>query len=116
VENNLATDALLDVKVRLSAELGRARMPLAAVVALGDGAIVDLDRMPDDPIEVFANGRLVGKGRLVLADGEWALRLEEIDFRRGSQRPEGAGDGGQSVEQPSNPPSDSSAPDDYPGQ
>lgn len=88
----LPSDALLDVKVRLSAELGRARMPLASVVALSDGAIVDLDRMPDEPVEVFANGRLVGKGRLVLADGEWALRLESIDFREGSLRSEGAGD------------------------
>jgi flagellar motor switch protein FliN len=84
----LSTDALLDVKVRLSAELGRTRLPLASVVSLGDGAIVDLDRMPDDPVEVFANGRLVGKGRLVLADGEWALRLEEIDFRQDAQRPD----------------------------
>jgi flagellar motor switch protein FliN len=98
----LPSEALLDVKVRLSAELGRARMPLASVVALGDGAIVDLDRTPDDPVEVFANGRLVGKGRLVLAEGEWALRLESIDFREGSLRPEGTGDGPGSVEQASN--------------
>ena len=98
----LTGDALLDVKVRLSAELGRTRMPLASVVGLGDGAIVDLDRTPDDPVEVFANGRLVGKGRLVLAGDEWALRLESIDFREGSLRPEGSGDGPGSVEQPSN--------------
>jgi flagellar motor switch protein FliN/FliY len=103
----LSTDALLDVKVRVSAELGRTRLPLASVVGLGDGAIVDLDRMPDDPVEVFANGRLVGKGRLLLADGEWALRLEEIDFRTGSVRPDGAGEGGQAVEKPSDPPSES---------
>ena len=107
MEAALSTDALLDVKVRLSAELGRARMPLAAVVGLGDGAIVDLDRLPDDPVEVFANGRLVGKGRLLLVDGEWALRLEEIDFRRGSQRLDGGGDEGHDVDEPSNPPSGS---------
>ena len=89
---SLGSEALLDVKVRLSAELGRTRMPLASVVALGDGAIVDLDRTHDDPVEVFANGRLVGKGRLVLAEGEWALQLESIDFREGSLRPTGAGE------------------------
>ena len=98
----VSTDALLDVKVRVSAELGRARMPLASVVGLGDGAIVDLDRLPDDPVEIFANGRLVGKGRLLLADGEWALRLEEIDFRRGAARPEGAGEGAHAVDEHSN--------------
>jgi flagellar motor switch protein FliN len=89
---HLSGEALLDVKVRLTAELGRASMPLASVVALGDGAIVDLDRTPDAPIEVFANGRLVGSGRLVLAEGEWALRLESIDFRDGAPRPDGTGE------------------------
>jgi flagellar motor switch protein FliN/FliY len=103
-DGQLHGEALLDVKVRVSAELGRARMPLASVVALGDGAIVDLDRTADDPVEVFANGRLVGKGRLVLADGEWALRLESIDFREGSLRPEGAG---EAVEHAPNAPSGS---------
>ena len=101
-EAQLTGEALLDVKVRLSVELGRATMPLATVVGLGDGAIVDLDRTPDDPVEVFANGRLVGRGRLVLSEGEWALQLESIDFREGSLRPEGAG---EAFEQPSSPPS-----------
>lgn len=69
---------LLDVNVRLWAELGRARLPLAEAVALGTGAIVDLDKQPDDHLDVYVNGMLFAKAGLLLVDGEWALRLDEI--------------------------------------
>jgi flagellar motor switch protein FliN len=69
---------LLDVNVRLWAELGRARLPLAEAVSLGAGAIVDLDTQPEDQLEVFVNGLPFAKATLLLVDGEWAIRLEEI--------------------------------------
>jgi flagellar motor switch protein FliN len=69
---------LLDVNVRLWAELGRSRLPLAQTVALGAGAIVDLDKEPDDELDVFVNGMPFAKGKLLLIDGEWAVRLERI--------------------------------------
>jgi flagellar motor switch protein FliN len=69
---------LLDVNVRLWAELGRAQLPLAQAVALGTGAIVDLDKEPEDQLEVFVNGLPFAKATLLLVDGEWAIRLEEI--------------------------------------
>ena len=75
----LGADALLDVDVRVCAELGRARMPLAEAVGLSSGAIVALDREPDDPVDLYVNGRRYGSGRLVLVDGEWAIRIERLD-------------------------------------
>ncbi len=69
---------LLDVKVRLWAELGRAKLPLAQAVSLGEGAIVDLDKEPEEPLDVLVNGLPFAKARLLLVDGEWAIRLEEI--------------------------------------
>jgi flagellar motor switch protein FliN len=69
---------LLDVKVRFWAELGRSRMPLAEAVALGSGAIVDLDKEPDEEVDVLVNGLPFAKGKLLLVDGEWAIRLERI--------------------------------------
>ncbi|HEX6458457.1 MAG TPA: FliM/FliN family flagellar motor switch protein [Thermoleophilaceae bacterium] len=69
---------LLDVNVRLWAELGRARLPLAQTVALGTGAIVDLDKEPDEELDVLVNGMPFAKGKLLLVDGEWAIRLERI--------------------------------------
>jgi flagellar motor switch protein FliN len=69
---------LLDVGVRLWAELGRSELPLGQAVALGAGAIVDLDKEPDDDLDVFVNGLPFAKGKLILVDGEWAIRLERI--------------------------------------
>jgi flagellar motor switch protein FliN len=69
---------MLDVNVRLWAELGRARLPLAEAVALGTGAIVDLDKEPDQALDVYVNGTPFARATLLLVEGEWALRLEEI--------------------------------------
>lgn len=74
----LSADALLDVKVRVWAEIGRTRMPLADAVALNEGVLVDLDREHHEPIDLFVNGLLYARGRLVKAEGEWALTVDEI--------------------------------------
>lgn len=70
--------ALQSVPVRISAELGRTRMPVGRAVGLATGAVVDLDRAPDDPIDVFVNGRRLATGRLLLVDDDWAVRIETM--------------------------------------
>ena len=75
----LEPSALLDLPLRVWAEVGRTRMPAASVVGMAEGAIVDLDREPDEPADLYVNGRHFGTGRLVLVDGEWALRVETLD-------------------------------------
>lgn len=72
-------DLLRQVPVRVSVELGRVRMPLARAVGLPPGAVVELDRAADDPVDLFVNGTRFAEGRLVLLDGnEWALRIEKV--------------------------------------
>jgi flagellar motor switch protein FliN len=73
--------SLLDTTLRVWAEVGRTRMPAASVVGMAEGAIVDLDRESDEPADVYVNGRHFGTGRLILVDGEWALRVESLDDR-----------------------------------
>jgi flagellar motor switch protein FliN/FliY len=77
-EQYLAADALMDVKVRVWAEIGRTRMPLTDAVSLAEGMLVDLDREHDEPIELFVNGMRMGSGRLITVEGEWALVIDEI--------------------------------------
>ncbi len=78
VSTQLEREALLDVGVRVWAEIGRTRMPLGDAVALSSGAVVDLDRETEDPVEIYVNGFRYGVGRLVLVEGEWAVRLEAV--------------------------------------
>ena len=70
---------LRDVKLRVWAELGRAHMPLGRAVGLSSGAVVELDRPAEDPVDIYVNGRRFAYGRLMLADdGEWAVQIDEI--------------------------------------
>jgi flagellar motor switch/type III secretory pathway protein FliN len=89
--------SLLDTTLRVWAEIGRTSMPAATVVGMAEGAILDLDREPDQPADLFVNGRHFGTGRLILVDGEWALRIETLDD---DGEP---GDEPEPVEQASNP-------------
>ena len=81
-------DALRDIRVRVWAELGRTRVSLGAAPQLPPGAVLELDRKADDPVDLYVNGLRFASGRLVLTDeGEWALRLEEVAGRREGVRP-----------------------------
>lgn len=72
-------ELLRRIPVRVSVELGRARMSLAQAVGLPPGAVVELDRAADDPVDLFVNGKRYAEGRLVLLDGnEWGLRIERV--------------------------------------
>ena len=75
----LEAATLLDMPLRVWAEIGRTKMPAAFVVGMPTGAIVDLESEPDEPADLFVNGRHYGTGRLVLVDGEWAFRVETLD-------------------------------------
>jgi flagellar motor switch protein FliN/FliY len=75
----LEPGSLLDTPLRVWVEIGRTHMPAASVVGMPEGAILDLDREADDPADLFVNGRHFGTGRLILVEGEWALRIESLD-------------------------------------
>jgi flagellar motor switch protein FliN/FliY len=71
--------SLAGIPVRVWAELGRAQMPSAQVVGLPSGAVVELNRSADEPIDLYVNGRRFATGRLVVVDGtDWAVRIETV--------------------------------------
>jgi flagellar motor switch protein FliN/FliY len=72
-------EALGDTTLRVWAELGRARMPLGKALSMPLGAVVDLDRGADAPVDLFVNGLRFAQGHLVLTDdGEWAVCVDEV--------------------------------------
>jgi flagellar motor switch protein FliN/FliY len=75
----LGFDSLRDVQVRVSAELGRARVPVSDVMNLPPGAIVELDRLPNETIDILVNGRAFARARLVLVDGEYAAQIVSLE-------------------------------------
>jgi flagellar motor switch protein FliN/FliY len=78
-ESDVANPVLAGIRVRVWAELGRAQMPSAQIVGLPSGAVVELDRQADEPIDIFVNGMRFASGRLIVVDGsDWAVRIDTI--------------------------------------
>ena len=83
LEPALELDALLDLELRVWAELGRTEMPAAKIVGMAPGTIIDLDRAPEEAADLYINGMRFGTGRLLLVDGEWAIRIESLELDQG---------------------------------
>lgn len=69
---------LYDVDMTLTAELGRARLPLRQVLELAPGTVLELDRAAGAPADVMINGRLIARGEVVVVDEEYGVRITEI--------------------------------------
>jgi len=73
-------EALGGISLRVWAELGRARMPLGSALGLPIGAVLDLDRSAESPVDLYVNGVRLGRGQLLVTeDGEWAVSLESLE-------------------------------------
>lgn len=76
-------DALGEIKLRVWAELGRTQLPLGQALGLPLGAVVELDRAAEAPVDLFVNGVRFAQGHLLTTDdGEWALALDEVGGRK----------------------------------
>jgi flagellar motor switch protein FliM len=70
---------MMDVPVRVWAELGRTSLPLGEALGLPTGSVVELDQTADAPIELFVNGTRFADGALqVASDGEWAVQIDAL--------------------------------------
>lgn len=71
-------EILRSVQLRVCAEIGRATMPMSDAVSRPAGAVIELDRGAEEPVDLMVNGRRFATGRLVLVEDEWAVRIEEV--------------------------------------
>ncbi len=76
--NQLNMALLLDVPLRVTVELGRARMLIKDVLNLCPGTIVELDKLAGEPVDILVNDRLLGRGEVVVVDEKFGVRVTEI--------------------------------------
>jgi len=67
-----------DVEVRVRVELGQTKMNVQDVLKLGSGAIVGLNSLVGDPVNVFVNDRLVARGEVLVVRDNIAVRITEV--------------------------------------
>lgn len=71
-------DLLRDVDLDLKIELGRTNMLLEDVLKLRRGSIVTLDKLAGDPVDLYANGRLVARGEIMVLNDNFCIRVAEL--------------------------------------
>jgi len=71
-------DLLSDVDLNVKIELGRTRMLVEDVLRLSDGAVVELDKLAGDPVDVYVNDRLVARGEVLVLNENFCVRINEI--------------------------------------
>ena len=67
-----------DVPVELAVEIGRTRMTIGETLTLGPGAIVSLNRLAGEPVDLLVNGKPIARGEVVVIDEEFGLRITDI--------------------------------------
>jgi flagellar motor switch protein FliN/FliY len=77
-QQSASIDLLRDVDLNVKIELGRARMLVEDVLKLGEGSIVELDKLAGDPVDVFVNDRLVARGEVLVLNDNFCVRVNEI--------------------------------------
>ena len=75
---NQNLNILLDVKLQLSVELGKAELPIKKVLELTKGSIVTLNKAAGEPVELYANGKLIAFGEVVVIEDNFGLRITHI--------------------------------------
>jgi flagellar motor switch protein FliN len=69
---------LMDVTMSLTVELGRTHMYIKDVLELSEGAVVELDKNVGEELDLLANGKLVGKARLVMFDDYYGVQVTHV--------------------------------------
>jgi len=75
-DRNLAL--ILDIPLRVSVELGRTKMAVNDLLNLGQGSVIELNKLAGDPMEVFVNDKLIALGEAVVVNEKFGVRLTDI--------------------------------------
>ena len=71
-------DFILDIPLELSVELGRSRMLVNDLLQLGQGSVVELNKLAGEPLEILINNKLVARGEAVVVNEKFGVRLTDI--------------------------------------
>ncbi len=71
-------DFILDIPLKVSVELGRARMAIREILQLAQGSVVELSKFAGEPLEVLVNDKLIARGEVVVVNEKFGIRLTDI--------------------------------------
>ncbi len=71
-------DFLYDVPLQISVEVGRSKILLKDLLQMGEGYIIELDKLAGDPLDLYVNSRLIAKGEAVMVGDKFGIRLTDV--------------------------------------
>ena len=71
-------DFILDIPLDVSAELGRTKLLINELLQLGQGSVIELNKLAGEPLEIYVNGKLVARGEAVVINEKFGIRLTDI--------------------------------------
>jgi len=69
---------LMDVQMELIVELGRTKKLIKDILGMGEGAIIELDKLAGEPVDILVNHKIIAKGEVVVIDENFGVRITEI--------------------------------------
>ncbi len=71
-------ERLLDIEVQITSYLGETELTLDEILHLGVGSVIDLQKPAGESVETYVNGRIIGRGEVMVYEQNLAIRLNEI--------------------------------------
>lgn len=71
-------DLIYDIPLEITVELGRTEMQIRKILELGKGAVIQLDKLAGEPVDILANHKLIAKGEVVVIEENFGVRITDI--------------------------------------
>ena len=71
-------DILLDVKVKITVQLGSSQLPMREVMELQPGSVIQLNQLANDPVGLYVNDKLIAYGEVVVVEDNFGIKVTEL--------------------------------------
>lgn len=75
---NRGLEFLYDVPLQISVELGRSKILLRDLLKMGEGYVIELDKLAGEPLDLYVNSRLIARGEAVMVGDKFGIRLTDV--------------------------------------
>ena len=79
IDDNATLDLVLDVKVKVTVQLGSCQLPMREVLALAAGSIIQLNQHASDPVGLYVNDKLIAYGEVVVVEDSFGIKITELE-------------------------------------
>jgi len=69
---------LYDIPLQISVEVGRSKILLRDLLKMGEGYVIELDKLAGEPLDLYVNSKLIAKGEAVMVGDKFGIRLTDV--------------------------------------